>query len=227
MSKRYFILTILLAALKFVLPFLLHHPAFELHRDEYLYYEQGQHVDFGYLENPPLIGLLAWISSLFGGGFFWIKFWPALFGAFTLVVVAQLVKAFGGGVFALLVASMGLLFTGYLRVHFLFQPNFLEIFFWTLSAYLLVLFLNTKHNKYLYLLSAALALSWWSKNSMLFFGVALFLSLLLTRYRKLFTRLEFWKAVGLGVLIVLPNILWQYRHNCPLVHHMAELRETQ
>ena len=227
MSKRYFLLTIILAALKLVLPFLLHHRAFGLHRDEFLYYEQGQHLDFGYLENPPLIGLLASISSLFGGFFFWVKFWPALFGALTFVVVAQMIRVMGGGLYALLVAGLGMIFTAYFRVHFLFQPNFLEIFFWTLAAFFLILFLNTRHNKYLYLVSASLALGWWSKYSVLFFITALVLSLLLTRHRRLFTKLEFWKAIGLGLLITLPNILWQYTHNWPLYHHMGELRETQ
>jgi hypothetical protein len=56
MRNRYSSIILLLAAIKFVLPFILSHPAFELHRDEYLYYEQGQHLSFGYLENPPLIG---------------------------------------------------------------------------------------------------------------------------------------------------------------------------
>ncbi len=64
------ILIITMAAIKFVLPFLLQNPAYELHRDEYLYYQQGQHLSFGFLENPPLIGLMAWISSLLGGSFF-------------------------------------------------------------------------------------------------------------------------------------------------------------
>lgn len=227
MNKQYFTITIVLAALKLVLPFLLQDPVWELHRDEYLYYAQGQHVDFGYLENPPLIGLLGWISSVFGGSFFWVKLWPALFGALTLVVVAQMIRELGGGVYALAVAALGMIFTAYLRIHFLFQPNFLEIFFWTLSAFFLVLFINTHHNKYLYLLSAALALGWWSKYSVLFFITALVIALVLTRYRRLFLRIEFWKAVGLGLLIVLPNILWQYQHNWPLVHHMDELRETQ
>jgi hypothetical protein len=227
MNKQYFTITIVLAALKLVLPFLLQDAAWELHRDEYLYYAQGRHLDLGYLENPPMIGLFAWISSLFGGSFFWIKLWPALFGALTLVVVAQMIRELGGGVYALVVAGLGMLLTAYLRVHFLFQPNFLEIFFWTLSAFFLLLFIQTHHNKYLYLLSAALALGWWSKYSVLFFMVALVIALVLTRNRRLFRRLEFWKAVGLGLLIVLPNILWQYQHNWPLVHHMGELRETQ
>jgi hypothetical protein len=31
----------------------------------------------------------------------------------------------------------------------------------------------------------------------------------------------------LAFVIALPNLLWQYNHNWPLLHHMKELRETQ
>src|SRR5690349_21683201 len=126
---------LLLAMLKFVLPFLLQHPAYELHRDEYLYYAQGQHLDLGFLENPPLIALMGWISSLLGGSFFWIKFWPSLFGAFTLLVSAGIARQLGGGLYAQLIVALGILFSAYLRVHFLFQPNFLDIFWCTAAAY--------------------------------------------------------------------------------------------
>jgi 4-amino-4-deoxy-L-arabinose transferase-like glycosyltransferase len=216
-----------LAALKFALPFLLQHGAYELHRDEYLYYAQGQHLDFGFLENPPLIGLLGYISSMFGGSPFWIKFWPALFGAATLLITARMAKELGGGAFAQTVAALSILFSAYLRIHFLFQPNFLEIFFWTLAAYYLIRYINTGQNKSIYFFSLALSLGWWSKYSVLFFAAAFFIALLLSPQRKMLAAKHFWLAVVLGVIAILPNIIWQYAHNWPLAHHMAELRETQ
>ncbi|MDQ3682561.1 MAG: glycosyltransferase family 39 protein [Bacteroidota bacterium] len=227
MGNNYSSIIVLLAAIKFVLPFLLSHPAFELHRDEYLYYEQGQHLAFGYLENPPLIGLLAFISSFLGGSFFWVKFWPALFGSFTLLATAGIVKELGGKLFAQIIAASGIILTAYMRIHFLFQPNFLDIFFWTLSAYYLLRFINTERDKYLYLLCFSLALSWWSKYSVLFFVAAIFISILLTKHRTILQRKHFWAAVSLGLLFILPNILWQYFHNWPLIQHMDELRDTQ
>jgi 4-amino-4-deoxy-L-arabinose transferase-like glycosyltransferase len=210
----------LLVVLKFLLPFLLSHPAYELHRDEFLYYEQGQHLALGYLENPPLIGLLAKLSSLAGGGYFWIKWWPSLFGAATLWATLKMVKEFGGGAFAQVLAALGIIFTAYLRIHFLFQPNFLEIFFWTLSAYWLVKYLNANKNQYLFLLAISLALGWYSKYSVLFFIAALLGALLLTSHRRLFIQKTFWLALLLGVVLILPNLLWQYNHMWPLLHHM-------
>lgn len=220
-------LIIFLALVKFILPFILVNTVWELHRDEYLYYQQGQHFDVGYLENPPLIGLLGYISSMFGGSWFWIKFWPALFGATTLIVTSAITKDLGGKLFAQIIAVLGILFSAYMRIHFLFQPNFLDIFFWTLSAYYLVRYINTQQNKYLYLLSFALALGWWSKYSIVFFIAAIVLSMLFTKHRITFTKKHFWLAVVSGSIFILPNILWQYIHRFPLIHHMKELQETQ
>src|SRR5205085_2164812 len=158
-------LIVFLAIVKFILPFIIVDGIWELHRDEYLYYEQGQHPSLGYLENPPMLGWMASISSLLGGSVFFIKFWPALFGSFTLLITAAIAKELGGKLFAQFVATLGIIFSAYMRIHFLFQPNFLDIFFWALSIYYLVRFINTQQNKYLYFLSLALALGWWSKYS--------------------------------------------------------------
>lgn len=227
MRKNIPSIILMLAALKFVLPFLLQHPVYELHRDEYLYYAQGQHLDFGFLENPPLIGLLGAISSLLGGTEFWIKFWPAIFGAATLLIAARIAKELGGGLFAQIIAALGILFSAYLRMHFLFQPNFLDVFFWTGAAYYIIRYTNTHQPRYLYLLALALALGWWSKYSVLFFVAAFFIALVLSPQRRWLLQKHFWLAAASGVLLILPNVFWQWAHNWPLAHHMAELRDTQ
>ncbi|RYD89500.1 MAG: hypothetical protein EOP50_17440, partial [Sphingobacteriales bacterium] len=115
----------------------------------------------------------------------------------------------------------------FLRTHILFQPTILEVFFWTLACVLLQRYLLKQQQRDLYLLSATLALAWWSKYSVLFFIAALFLALLATKERRLLKERAFWLAVGLGFVLVLPNVLWQYMHHWPLAQHMEELRATQ
>ena len=66
-AEAYWPLILLMALIKFVLPIFLQSPVYELQRDELLYYQQGQHPDLGYLENPPFLAWLGWISSWFGG----------------------------------------------------------------------------------------------------------------------------------------------------------------
>jgi hypothetical protein len=226
-AEAYWPLILLLAIVKFLLPLFLQSPVYELQRDEYLYYQQGQHLALGYLENPPLLGYLGWISSWFGDSAAWIKLWPCLFGAGTLVITCLIVAELGGRLFAQFLAALGIITGAYMRVHFLFQPNMLEIFFWTLCFFFLVRYINTRNENYIYGIALSLALGWWSKYSVLFLILALIAGLALSPHRTVFLKKKTWIAAGLALLFILPNIYWQYSHNWPLVHHMDELRETQ
>ncbi len=62
------------------------------HRDEYLYLAEAEHLAWGYLEVPPMIAFLGAFIRLFGDGIYWIKLFPALFGAASLIYVALMVK---------------------------------------------------------------------------------------------------------------------------------------
>ena len=142
-----------------------------------LYYQQGQHFDWGYLENPPLLSYLGMISSWLGGSVFWIKFWPSLFGSLTLIVSCLLTAEFGGKRFAQFIVALSIITGAFLRVHSLFQPNILDIFFWTLSIYCIVRYINSGQIKFLYLLCASLALGFLSKYSIVFIAASLILKL--------------------------------------------------
>jgi Dolichyl-phosphate-mannose-protein mannosyltransferase len=230
MTKRaeaYWPLILLLATIKFLLPLFQQDALYELQRDEYLYYQQGLRFDLGYLENPPLLSWLGMVSSWFGGSASWIKLWPCLFGAATVVITCMIAAELGGKLFAQFIAGLGIISGAYIRVHYLFQPNFLDIFFWTLSIYFLIRFINSNDQKFIYWLAVSLALGWWGKYSVLFMAIAIIIGLVLSPYRKVLAKKKTWLAAGLALLIILPNLLWQYWFNWPLVHHMKELQETQ
>jgi 4-amino-4-deoxy-L-arabinose transferase-like glycosyltransferase len=252
--RREYRLLYLFALLKFVLPFFLQNGVYEPHRDEFLYLAEGRHMAWGYMEVPPLLSVFAWLTNLFGGGLFWIKFWPSLFGALTYVILGRLVIALGGGLFALLLAFLPFVFGAYLRTHFLFQPGFLEIFFWTLLAYALVRYVqarsaglaeglglsqgpgssrtpegpkDSRPERWLWLAGVAAGLGMLSKYSMVFFAIALIGGLLLTPQRRLLWNRHALFALAIAFLLFLPNLLWQWRHGFPVVYHMNELQRTQ
>lgn len=217
----------LLALLKFLIPFLLIHPAFELQRDEYLYYQQGLHLDAGYLENPPLLSYLATISSWFGNKEWLVRFWPAFIGSLTVIVTCLITARLGGKAFAQFLAGFGIITGAFLRIHILFQPNILDIFFWTCSLYFLVRFIQTNAQKDFFGMSICLALGWWSKYSVVFIIAAILVGVFLTKQRNILLQKKTYTAAGIALLIILPNVWWQYVHKWPLLHHMQELRETQ
>ena len=252
--RREYRLLYLFALLKLLLPFFLQNGVYEPHRDEFLYLAEGRHMAWGYMEVPPLLSVFAWLTNLFGDGFFWIKFWPSLFGALTFVVVGRMVLALGGRQFALLLAFLPFVFGAYLRTHYLFQPGFLEIFFWTLLVYALVRYVQSRSpvlaegsewsqqagssqtpeqsadsrpERWLWLAGVAAGLGMLGKYTMVFFAIALLGGLLLTPQRRLLWSRHALYALAIAFLLFLPNLLWQWRHGFPVVYHMNELQRTQ
>lgn len=226
MKKEYKVLY-LLALAKFVLPFILQNSFYEPHRDEFLYLAEAHHMAWGYMEAPPLLSVFAWLVNLFGPGIFWLKFWPSLFGALTYFITGKIILSLGERSFALFLCFLTFIFSAYLRVHFLFQPNFLEIFFWTMIAYSTLRYIQTEKNKWLYVLGVSVGLGMMSKYSVLFFTISILAGLLITRNRKIFLNKHLYFGGVIALLIVLPNFIWQYVNHFPVAVHMKELKETQ
>ena len=221
------LLPLLFAALKFISGFVLASRAYELHRDEYLYLEQGRHLAWGYLEVPPLIAAQAWVTQALGGGYFWVKFWPFLWGALTVYVVGRLAQKLGGRWLAVALACVCYCASGYARLNFLFQPNSFEVFGFTLCCYWLLSYIQQPQPKYLYYLGLGLGLSLLNKYTTFFFIAALVAALVLTPLRRVLLTWHFWLSVGLALLVFMPSLVWQLAHGVPFLHHMSELHETQ
>ena len=218
---------IVLASIKFLLPFILQSPVYEPHRDEFLYLAEGNHLAWGYMEVPPLLSVFAWLINLFGNGLFWIKFWPSLFGAFTFIVTGNIVLSLGGRSYALLLSFLPFIFGVFLRIHFLFQPNFLEVFFWTMLAYSIIRYIQTEKVKWLYVFGISAGLGMLSKYSVAFFIISIVAGLLLTPQRKILFNKHFWFGALIGSIIFLPNAFWQIQNHLPVVFHMKELQKYQ
>ena len=217
----------LLALLKIVIPYFLQNSIYEPHRDEFLYLAEGHHLAWGFMEVPPVLSVFAWLTHVFGDGMFWIKLWPSLFGAATFIVAGEIVLSLGGKTFALLLLFLPFIFGVYLRLFFLFQPNTPEVFFWTMIAYSTVRFVQTKKNKFLYLLGVSIGFGMLSKYSVSIFVTSVFAGLLLTRHRTISLNKHFWLAMIIAFIIFLPNLIWQYTQNFPVMFHMRELQRTQ
>ena len=218
---------LVLALAKFILPFILQSPVYEPHRDEFLYLAEAHHMAWGYMEIPPLLSVFAWISNLLGHGIFWIKLWPSLFGALTYCMVGKIILSLGGRSFALFLGFLPFVLGIYLRMHFLFQPNFLEVFFWTMIAYSILRYIESEKNFWLYILGISIGLGMISKYSVAFFVLSVLAGLLITRNHKIFLNRHFYFAGGLAILIFLPTFLWEYENHFPVVVHMKELQKTQ
>ena len=214
-------------ALKFGLQYLFLHPDFELQRDEYLYLDQGNHLAWGFMEVPPALSVLAHVTQWLGNNIFWVKFWPALFGALTVLVVGKIVQLLGGGWWALSLASTCFIFSAYLRLNLLFQPNSLDVLAWTVCFYFILCYIQHNQGKYLILFGLFTGIGLSNKYTAGFLLIGTLGALLFTPERKIYGRKEFYLAGMLAFGLILPNIYWQYQHHFPFFQHMQELKETQ
>lgn len=201
----------------------------EYHRDELLYFSLGQHPAFGYATVPPLIGWIAWLmKSLFGYTLFAVRLVPALMSGAIIILVSEIASELGGKQYARVLAAIGMLIPVFaLRSFSLFMPVFLDIFFWTLSIYLIIRYINSESDKILLLFGTVAGLSFLNKYliGLLF---ALFLLVIpFTGHRQIFWRKKFWVGIALGALVFLPNIIWQIVNGMPVINHMSELASTQ
>jgi len=202
---------------------------YEPHRDAYLFYAQSQHLDWGYDSVPPTTAIIGWIATtIFGNTTFALRFFPAIIGALTLLLIGLMIWRLGGKHIAVLLAGLAFILSPiYLHLNTLLQPVSLNVFYWVLTAYLILLLIQRKDPRIWIWIAVVVGLAFLNKYSIVFFAVAFALSLLITPYRNLYWSRYFLIALGLGFFIILPNLIWQYNNGWPVVTHMEELHRTQ
>lgn len=177
--SRYWIL-IVLVAVKMIMQYILINPVYDLQRDEFLHLDQAFHPAAGYISVPPFTSWMASLIYLFGGGIFWIRLFPALFGALTIVFAWLIVEETGGKIYAKILTSIFLIFSVFTRLNILFQPNSFDILAWTIVFWLLIKYFHSQHSKWLMLLAVIIALGLYNKYNIVFLIAGLFAGFLLT-----------------------------------------------
>lgn len=226
MNKR----TVILAGfiiLKFILQWIAINPVYELQRDEYLHLDQASHLAWGYISLPPFSSWVALLIKALGNGVFWVKFFPALFGVLTLVLVWKIMETLQATTFALCLGATAIVFSVLIRINTLFQPNSSDILFWTLFYYVIIKYISSNNIKWLYAVGVVTGIGLLSKYNFAFLLIGILPALLLSAQRKLFLKKEFYFAIGIAFIIVLPNITWQYQHHFPTLRQLNELARTQ
>jgi hypothetical protein len=226
MSKKSIILLGFIV-LKFVLQYILISPAYDLQRDEYLYLDQANHLAWGYLSVPPLTSWISAIIVFFGNSVFWIKFFPALFGALTILVVWKTIEELNGNLFALILGATSILFSVLLRLNTLFQPNSMDVLCWTTFYFVAIKYMKTEKPWWLFAGAIVFAIGFLNKYNIVFLLIGMVPAILITGQRKLLFQKEMYSAIALALLLILPNLLWQYKNQLPVVHHLRELSDTQ
>src|SRR5215471_12645923 len=197
-------------------------------RDELYYLACARHLDFGYVDQPPLSILLLRFSQLFmGDSLFAIRLLPALAGAATVALTGIIARELGGHRWAVVLgcaATLCALF--YLAVGNFFSMNAFEPLFWMGAIYLVVRIINGGSPTLWLWLGLVLGLGLENKHSTTFFGAGILVGLLLTPERRHFAQKWIWLGGLIAFVIALPNVLWEARYHWPTYELLSNIAHS-
>lgn len=200
-------------------------------RDELYYIACGNHVAFGYVDQPPLIAVIARLSSLvFGNTISGFRFFPALASAGLVLLTGWMTREFGGGRFAQTLASFAVLLAPiYLAFGSFLSMNVFEPLFWVICACILVRILKGGDQRLWLLFGAVAGAGLQNKHTMLMFGFAVIAGMTLAGDGKYMRTKWFWLGGLLALVIFLPNLVWEAQHNWPqieVVHNARTIKNN-
>ncbi len=197
--------------------------------DELYFLACGEHLDFGYVDMPPLTAVQAWAARhLFGDSVTGIHLVPALMGAGLVVLVAALARELGGGRFAQGMAALCIVVAPFSHVFFSFlSMNAAEPLVWTGCALILARVLRTGGVRLWPWFGLLSGIGLLNKHTMFAFGLAVALALLVTRERRLMANRWFLLAGLIAFLVFLPNLIWEIRHHFPHLEQLANIRRNR
>jgi hypothetical protein len=200
-----------------------------LHRDAYLYLAQAEHPAWGFFSTPPLLAFVTRIHTfIWGDSVLAVRLLPAMVGAVSIFIVGWLIRQLKGGTMAQVIGLTAyLLSPAFLRPAALLQPVMLNHLFWLLAAVVVFQLVRRQDPRLLLWMIPVLGLGWLNKYSIVFYGIALLAALVISRHRKLLWSPWLLLTLAGGLLVILPNLIWQFQHNWPVIAHMTELQETQ
>ena len=195
--------------------------------DELYFLACGEHLDWGYVDHPPVIGLVAWlVSHTLGTSLLAIRSVSALAGAALVLLTGLLARELGGGRFAMALSALasGLGFVSFV-MHYLFTMNAFEPLFWTGCAFLVARIVKTG-NQRLWLWFGLLAgLGLQTKYSMAVYGLGLAAGLLLSPERQALRKPWIWLGAALAGVVFLPNVFWNMAHGWPFLEFERNVHE--
>lgn len=195
--------------------------------DELLHIETGKHLAFGYMEFPPLIGLLAFIQNFFGSSSVFVHhIFPHLASLLIIIYVAKTTIELGGKNKAIVLVLLAIIIApSFGRSQQLFQPVVFSQLFWVLGFYQLTRFVKYLDKKSLWHLTLFAVLGISVKYDAVFYIFGLSSLLYFKNTRQALIQHRFWQNILVAFVLILPNLIWQYSNDYPILQMFSRLYE--
>jgi 4-amino-4-deoxy-L-arabinose transferase-like glycosyltransferase len=179
-------------------------------RDELYYIAASEHLSLGYVDFPPFVALATALGrATLGDSLVALDLMPALAGAAVVVLAGLMARELGGGTFAQGIAALAVL----AAPNFLVFGTFISMdafdqLFWVSAAYVLLLILKRDEPRLWPLFGLFAGLGLLTKLTILAFGFAVLVALLLTPARRHLRTPWSWVGGGIAVAFLAPYVYW-------------------
>jgi 4-amino-4-deoxy-L-arabinose transferase-like glycosyltransferase len=197
------------------------------HRDELYFRVAGQHLDWGFIDQPPFTPLLARIASeIADGNLYVLRLAPAVATAATVVLGGALVRELGGSRRAQVVGAGVTAASGFvLGTGHLLSTSTFDLLAWVAALALCARMLRTDDPRWWLPVGVVVGAAMLNKNLIVLLVASVVVGLAVERrWRLLVTP---WAVVGGAVALVLaaPNLLWQAANGWPQLEMADVLAE--
>ncbi len=185
------------------------------HRDELATFDDARYLAWGYVAYPPLTPFIARVGlALFGPWLPGLRFFAALAQGVAMVTSGLMARELGGRRWSQIVAALAVAIAPVsLAAGSLFQYVTFDYLWWVLVAYFVIRLLKSEDPRWWLPIGAAIGLGVMTKYTIAFLVAGLAVGILVTPARRLLANRWVWIGAAVSLLIFLPNLIWQVRHD--------------
>jgi Dolichyl-phosphate-mannose-protein mannosyltransferase len=186
-------------------------------RDELYFLSAGQHLAFGYVDQPPLTPLLARLSAMASGNtLVGLRVLPALGLAALVVATAAMSRQLGAGRAGQLLAALAAATCGeYLGAMHELTTTTPDFVFWAVTLLLVMRLLATQDPRWWLAIGTCVGVASEAKWNIAFLAAGLAAGFLATDARRLLRSRYLLFGCVIAAALAAPDVAWQAAHGWP------------
>jgi len=191
---------------------------FGYYRDALSFIDCAKHLAWGYVDQPPLVPFLAWLTAPLGYPVWGLRAFTAVLSGVTILLGCGIARELRGGAVAQTLTALTIaLAPGLAGISYGVSTEMFSPAAWTALFYCTIRSLKSRDSRWYYATAAVLVVGLYAKYSIAVCAVAIVLGLLLTGAGPVLRSRRLAIAVVAVVVLVLPNALWQVSHGFPML----------
>ena len=198
-------------------------------RDELYYIACARHLDWGYVDHPPLVALIAWLARrAFGESWIALRVISAAAAAGTVLLIGDTARDMGGGRWARLLAQvLAAAAPVYLALFSIYSMNGFDVLIWAGLARIAARILAGGSPRLWLAFGALAGVGLENKIDVVLLGAGLAAGLVLARRFDVFRSRWIWLGGACAVALFAPHLVWQALHDWPTREFVANAQHDK